>query len=288
MVRFCGKKVWETIFFWKKQPVHSGEMNAPFVGVCKAQGPYVGARAAMGQLDSTCHLGFMSCDSHPSGGKSKWPMESLAKAYRPDARIFLRSAPFPSLFVRGSAIIALPGTQNVLTFNVLALTQITATSIWARLQCPAFPDLLFKRSYKAFASVTWIPSCSSQSRMLATLSSSSGSRITKTDSSQPKRELFMIWLLRSITSCHKARTHSISARASSIARASETQCGFDDTLQPVWSPTVDAKICSFSFQDVLVHQGDDETSLGLVLYVGHRGICYTHPDGLIWRHWQYS
>ena len=58
-------------FFLKKQPVHSGEMNAPFVGVCKAQGPYVGARAAMGQLDSTCHLGFMSCDSHPSGGKSK-------------------------------------------------------------------------------------------------------------------------------------------------------------------------------------------------------------------------
>ena len=46
--------------------MHSGEMNAPFVGVCKAQGPYVGARAAMGQLDSTCHLGFMSCDSHPN------------------------------------------------------------------------------------------------------------------------------------------------------------------------------------------------------------------------------
>jgi hypothetical protein len=45
--------------------MHSGEMNAPFVGVCKAQGPYVGARAAMGQLDSTCHLGFMSRDSHP-------------------------------------------------------------------------------------------------------------------------------------------------------------------------------------------------------------------------------
>ena len=221
-----------------------------------AQGPCQLGQRCHGWETCRCDMGIWHYVLHPSGGNS---MSRVLSSSLPSAPCFVRayvasrialrsSAEFPNRLVRGSASMTLPGTQNVTTWRVLAEMQITATSIWARRHWPAFPLLLLRRSNNAFASVTWTPWSSSKMRTLFTSSfgsRSSGFRITSTDCSLPSLDPSKTDVLGSKISCQRALIHSISAKASSMAKASLPKVALTTRLS-LWDRQLLMLIFAFS------------------------------------------